>query len=70
MKLTLSSIGVTLLISLAASGCTSQLGYSSAQAWQHNECNKIIDRSEQERCLNATNTSYEDYKRQTEDVKK
>jgi hypothetical protein len=57
-------------ISLAASGCTSQQAYYSAQAWQRNECGKIADQGEYQRCMNKTNTSYEDYKHQTEGSRK
>ena len=58
------------MVLVAASGCTSQQFYHSGQVWQRNECNKITDHSEREHCMSKTNTSHEDYKRQTEDSKK
>jgi hypothetical protein len=66
MKPTLVSSCAALVIALAASGCTPRLAYHSGQAWQRNECNKIIDVTERERCMSDANTSYEDYKRDTE----
>jgi hypothetical protein len=50
-------------------GCSSQQLYNTGQAWQRNECSKIADAQERNRCMASTNTSYEDYKRQTEEVK-
>lgn len=54
----------------ASSGCTAQQAYSSGQEWQRNQCNRIIDNAERNHCLEKTNTSYEDYKLQTEVLKK
>ena len=52
--------------SFAAFACTQQQAYYSGQAWQRNQCNKLMDQSEREHCMSKTNTRYEDYKRQTE----
>jgi hypothetical protein len=48
------------------SGCTTEQAYNSAQAWQQNQCIKIPDEAEFDRCMSKANTSYESYKRQTE----
>jgi len=58
------------ITTLSAASCTSQQAYTTGQAWQRNQCYRIMDQSEQERCLNSTTMSYEDYKRQTEGGKK
>ena len=62
-----------LLIVLAAAAglpaCSSQQLYGVGQEWQKNECNKIIDMPERNRCMGSTKTSYEDYKRQSEAAK-
>lgn len=55
---------------LALSGCTTQQAYSAGQEWQRNQCNRMIDNAERNRCLEQMNTSYTDYKRQTEELKK
>jgi hypothetical protein len=54
---------------LALPGCTSEQLYATGQGWQRNECNKLIDGQERQRCLNQANTSYETYERQREAVK-
>ena len=51
------------------SSCSSQQLYGAGQEWQKNECNKIIDMQERNRCMSSTRTSYEDYKRQSDAAK-
>jgi hypothetical protein len=46
--------------------CSTQQLYGAGQAWQRQECNKIQDVQERNRCMASTQTSYEDYKRQSE----
>jgi hypothetical protein len=70
VKLALPLSCVAVAIAAAASGCTWQQGYASGQAWQRNACNRLPEQIERDRCLGQTNTSYEDYKRQTGDPKK
>ncbi len=63
------SPSLALLVVLATSSlsaCSSQQLYSSGQAWQRNECNKIADAAERNRCMAGSNTSYEDYQRRTQ----
>jgi hypothetical protein len=43
--------------------------YGAGQAWQKQECNKIVDAQERSRCMARSSPSYEDYKRQTEAAK-
>jgi hypothetical protein len=52
------------LLSLPA--CTVEQAYGTAQAWQRNQCNKLPDKADVDRCLSKADTSYESYKRQTE----
>ena len=54
----------------AASGCTTRQMYATGQEWQRNQCNRIIDNVERNRCLEQVNTSYENYKRQNEALNK
>jgi len=67
MNLTRVAICMAILVSLTATGCTSEQVYYTGQAWQRNECVKNVDRNEYDRCMNATNTTYEDYRRHTND---
>lgn len=56
-----------LAVTLAATGCGvwQEVAYDSLQEWQRNECQRMPDSSDRERCLNRSSTSYEDYKKQT-----
>jgi hypothetical protein len=46
------------------SGCTSQQLYATGQAYQRNQCLRLPDQGESERCMGKTNMTYEDYKRE------
>lgn len=46
------------------SGCTSRQAYMVGQGWQRNECTKILNQQDQQRCMAGANTSYDQYKRQ------
>ena len=50
--------------------CSSQQSYATGQAWQQNECNKIIDMQDRERCMIRTRGSYDTYQRRVDDLKK
>ena len=61
----------TLFVGLCLIGaCSTQQVYNTGQAWQRNECNKIIDTQERSRCQSSTSTSYEEYQRQAEKARK
>lgn len=61
---------VAIAVTSVLSGCSTQQIYGIGQAWQQNWCNqKMVNESDRERCLSKANTSYEDYKQQTEDKK-
>ena len=63
-------IGAAAAILSVASGCTWQQAYSAGQQWQRNACNRLVEQTERERCLQSTNMSYGDYRRQAEEAKK
>ena len=55
-----------LLLALAlTSACSERQLYDAGQAWQRNQCNRIPDKAEYERCMNSAATSYEAYKKET-----
>ena len=63
----------SLLVLLAISflpACTAEQVYGSGQAWQQNQCGKIPDKAEYDRCMSKANTTYDSYKRQTEPEQK
>lgn len=55
-----------LLLAGALAGCSTQQLYSSAQQWQRQECHKLPDAAERERCLKSQATSYERYRAEVE----
>ena len=57
------AIGLFLLLGQLVA-CSSQQMYGSGQAWQKNQCSKIIDAQERSRCMASTSTSYDEYRRQ------
>ena len=58
-------LALTLSItSLLLHGCSTQQLYNTGQAWQRQECIKMPDVQERQRCLDSNATSYEDYRRQ------
>jgi hypothetical protein len=63
-------ISMPLLAALCLSGCTAEQGYRTAQAWQRSQCNQLPDKTEFDRCMSKTDTTYESYKRQREPEQK
>jgi hypothetical protein len=62
---------LTILVAgLLGTACSSQQTYASGQTWQRNECNKLIDMQERQRCVAKANDSYETYQKQVDDIKK
>jgi membrane protein DedA with SNARE-associated domain len=55
---------------LLGAACSSQQTYATGQTWQRNECNKIIDMQERQRCVAKANDSYDSYQKQVDDLKK
>jgi hypothetical protein len=43
--------------------------YGIGQAWQRNECYKIVDAQEHGRCMASASMSYDEYKRRIEAAK-
>jgi hypothetical protein len=64
-----AAVAVTVMATAWLHGCSSQQVYGAGQAWQRQECNKIIDARERERCMKSASTSYDEYKRQAEAAK-
>jgi len=46
--------------------CSSEQAYSAGQNWQRNQCARIPDRAEYDRCMVDASRSYDTYKRETE----
>ena len=48
------------------SACTTEQMYGSGQAWQRNQCSRMPDKADADRCAAQAGTTYETYKRQSE----
>ncbi len=59
-----SAVLVALMVALA--GCSSRAVYQTMQGWQQQECRKLPDAAERQRCLGSTAASYDDYRRARE----
>ncbi len=57
------------LIALAGMGCSSQQLYAAGQAWQRQECNRLQETQERQRCMQSTATSFDEYRRQAEQAR-
>jgi hypothetical protein len=53
----------TAFAGLVLAGCTASQLYTAGQQWQRTECRKLPP-AEQERCLQSTAMSFEEYQRQ------
>jgi hypothetical protein len=57
---------VASLLVPALSACSTEALYGTTQAWQRNQCERLMDRGDRERCLSRTAVPYEQYKRAAE----
>ncbi|MBU1236690.1 MAG: hypothetical protein KJ634_11825 [Gammaproteobacteria bacterium] len=55
-------IAVLLLGNLA--GCSSRQWYAAGQNYQRNQCERLPDMGERQRCLEKANMSYEEYEKE------
>lgn len=47
------------------SACTSQQMYESGKGYQRNQCERLPDMGERQRCLEKASMSYEEYRKET-----
>jgi hypothetical protein len=69
MNLRALFLNAALLSAPCLSSCSSQQVYGIGQAWQRNECYKIVDAQEHGRCMASTSMSYDEYKRRIDGAK-
>ena len=69
MNLRTFSLNVVLVSAPCLSSCSAQQVYGIGQAWQRNECYKIVDAQEHGRCMARTSMSYDEYKRRIDAAK-
>ncbi|MBL8446730.1 MAG: hypothetical protein JNJ44_04870 [Zoogloeaceae bacterium] len=46
-------------------GCTAQQLYATGQSYQRNQCARLPDQTEREKCLRDASLGYDDYQRET-----
>jgi len=54
-----------IVLALALAGCSGEQTYSAGQNWQRNQCTRLPDKAEYDRCMADANRSYDSYKRET-----
>jgi len=64
-----SVLALVLLSVAGLPGCASEQVYGAGQAWQRQECIKLMDSQERSRCMASVSMSYDEYKRQSEAMK-
>ena len=64
-----AAIVALVLLSASLAACSSRAVYQTVQGWQQQECRKLPDAAERQRCLASTAGSYEDYRRAREAAK-
>jgi hypothetical protein len=58
----LLGIASLLLIAGAVAGCSSEQIYNASAGWRRNECYKIGDLNQRERCLKEADRPYDAYR--------
>lgn len=58
-----------LMVALAVSSCSWEQAYYATQTWQRNECARLPDAGERERCQSRNSASYDAYRREADDGK-
>jgi hypothetical protein len=62
-------LAAVVLIALALPACSWEQAYYATQTWQRNECNRLPDAGERERCMNRNTTPYGAYRQQADEGK-
>jgi hypothetical protein len=63
-------IPALLFAAVLFTACSAKELYGSRQAWQRNECKKLPDKADYDRCMSSAATDYDTYKRETEGLNK
>lgn len=67
MKLSMQIYGFfSPVLVLLLCSCTTEGAYNTAQAWQRNQCEQMVDQTIRQQCLSKLNMSFDAYKQQTQ----
>jgi hypothetical protein len=58
-----AALALPLVLVLLLAGCSARQMYAAGQGWQRNECTRMPDGAERDRCLANAERSYDDYQR-------
>ncbi len=53
-------------LALLVAGCSAEQAYHAGRGWQQNQCMRIADKAEYDRCMAGAGQSYDSYKRESE----
>ncbi len=53
-----------MLIIMLQSGCSGQQMFATGQAYQRDQCLRMLDKLQRDSCLGQISTGYEEYKRE------
>lgn len=54
---------------LLMGGCSSQQAYNAGQAWRQNECNKLTNMADRQRCMKEAGQPYDVYQKDVDAIK-
>lgn len=57
-----------ILIVLSQAGCSAQHLFATGQAYQRDQCLRILDKLERDHCMAQISTDYDEYKREASAV--
>jgi len=59
-------VGIAALVLSILPACTSEQMYNSAHGWRQNQCTRIVDKAQYDRCMAQADAPYGSYKQQQE----
>jgi hypothetical protein len=57
---------LALCTAACTSACTTQMAYNTGQEWQKEQCRKLLDTAERQRCEKSNAMAYDQYKAASE----
>ncbi len=55
----------SMIIALLCTGCSSQQLFTTGQAWQRQQCDRLADAQDRQRCLERAAVDYDRYRRES-----
>ena len=55
---------VLMFVAMLFAGCTAERAYTTAQAWQVNQCARLPEKADYDRCVRNADGSYDSYRRE------